>query len=376
MLSWCLISWRIQATIAVLQDHVLPFTQGGIPQVAVPIVGREMLYFSSLALAGSVYYLDVPQSEIFSLDTRDIVSTPIASAGMQTAASGMALDPLAGELWLYTPYPVLGANQLRRIDIQTGRSYYIGMPNQVSTGLAFDPVNQRLIAVDANGTYSFSIATGQSTLLAPGLETVGLDWFDDGAFIMAIESTTGDFYEISPPAAPIRRWSSPSPHRVNAGGLVYDSDTRTFWFLSNGSASVYDPETFSLIGAFYIDHQMDGGAGSIDDVANQTPELLVSGSCPGTMYATVVDATPGGHVQFGSSTRTGAKVISGGACAGTRLGLRSPTPRYDLVANSYGIASTTFQATPAMCGAQLLQAVDMDTCLATSVRTVEMVLYP
>jgi len=58
------------------------------------------------------------------------------------------------------------------------------------------------------------------------------------------------------------------------------------------------------------------------------------------------------------------------------MGLRRPVPRFDLVANAYGIASTTFQASPQMCGRALLQAMDVDTCLTTQVRTAEFVVHP
>lgn len=90
----------------------------------------------------------------------------------------------------------------------------------------------------------------------------------------------------------------------------------------------------------------------------------------------MVDATPGGHVQFGSSLQAGNHRIRNGTCAGTSLGLRNPTPRYDLVANSYGIASTVVNFSAAACGNLKIQAVDMDTCLATSVRPVDYTFLP
>ena len=114
----------------------------------------------------------------------------------------------------------------------------------------------------------------------------------------------------------------------------------------------------------------DGAGGSIDNVPAQTPELLVTGDCPGTMYITAVDATPGGHVQIGSSALPGTRTVTGGPCAGVHLDLRRPAFRADLVANSYGIASTTIQATAPMCGALAIQALDVGSCQTTSVRYV------
>ena len=220
-----------------------------------------------------------------------------------------------------------------------------------------------------------STLDAHSTYLGTGVESNASDWFDDGGFIVAMESTTGDFWEIAPPSAPVRLWANPNPSVRQPAGLAYDSDTRTFWLAANGGIDVLDPESFLSVANIYSNRRFDAAAGSVDDVPNQAPELLVSGFCPGPMHATVVDATPGGHVQFGSSPRRGVKVIGGGACAGTRLDLRNPTPRLDLVANSYGIASTMFQATAQMCG-QLMQAVDLDTCLPTSVRVVDVIYLP
>jgi hypothetical protein len=148
-------------------------------------------------------------------------------------------------------------------------------------------------------------------------------------------------------------------------------------FFTVGAYWLIEPESFSVVGFVMMDRFMDGAAGSIDDVPAQTPELLVTGSCTGTMYVTVVDATPGGHVVIGSSARRGRKTVASGPCAGAQLDLRSPTPRYDLVANSYGIASTTVAGTPGMCGgAQLLQAMDVDTCLVTTVKPMQTAFFP
>ena len=221
----------------------------------------------------------------------------------------------------------------------------------------------------------------QPAWIGPGLDTYGADWFDDGGYIVGVERLTGDFYSVVPgaapvflaPAAPLPELTGPmGPH-----GLAYDSDTRTFLLFGVAGVWFLEPESFSLVGFVMMDRFMDGAAGSIDDVPAQTPELLVTGSCTGTMYVTVVDATPGGRVVIGSSALRGRKTVGSGPCAGAQLDLRSPTPRYDLVANSYGIASTTVVGTPGMCGgAQLLQAMDVDTCLVTTVKPMQTAFFP
>jgi len=160
-------------------------------------------------------------------------------------------------------------------------------------------------------------------------------------------------------------------------GLAYDDDTNILIVFSQATPWTWliDPETFSVVGKIVMDRTASGAGGSIDNVPAQTPELLVTGDCPGTMYITAVDATPGGHVQIGSSAAPGTKTLTGGPCSGTRLDLRRPAFRADLVANSYGIASTTIQATAPMCGNVLVQALDVGTCMTTSVRTVDWAVY-
>ena len=105
----------------------------------------------------------------------------------------------------------------------------------------------------------------------------------------------------------------------------------------------------------------------IDDTPAQDPILFVSGTCPGELTVTVADATPGSTVQLVSSTRRGRATVPSGGCAGTRTGLAGPRLRASLVANDYGLATTVLQATAPMCGAAMLQALDVDSCLPTEV---------
>jgi hypothetical protein len=108
-----------------------------------------------------------------------------------------------------------------------------------------------------------------------------------------------------------------------------------------------------------------------DTHPDQTPELLVTGECPGTVYVTLVDGTPGGHAFLATGPAEGTTVMpAGGACGGTVSGLASPQRRGSLPINSYGIASTTFTTLPQHCGALKVQALDGPTCMTTQVRTV------
>ena len=63
-------------------------------------------------------------------------------------------------------------------------------------------------------------------------------------------------------------------------------------------------------------------------------------------------------MRIASATRRGSRTIPGGLCGGQRSALGNPTPRFDLIASSAGIASTRVTATAGMCGQVALQALD------------------
>jgi hypothetical protein len=132
----------------------------------------------------------------------------------------------------------------------------------------------------------------------------------------------------------------------------------------------FDPETFVPIARIH-NLPSNAASGSRDTVPLQTPELLVTGACPGTIYVTLVDGTPGGQALFASSVPTGPRTITSGPCGGTPIGLRNPQMRGTLPIGNGGLAYTTFESTPGMCGNLHIQALDLDTCTPTQVRTVQ-----
>lgn len=201
------------------------------------------------------------------------------------------------------------------------------------------------------------------------VNALAADWYEPGGYhlvlgaqgFFAVDGVTAPTFLSVLPSEVIRPWD---------GEMAWDSDTRLLWLFENGFAWAIDPTDWTVVGELANFGPAEGGAGSIDDVPNQTPELLVSGVCPGTVYVTAVDATPGGHVRIASGTGRGATSVPSGTCQGAPVGLANPRGRVDLVANSAGIAATRIQATPGMCGQVLLQALDVDSCLTTSVGAV------
>ncbi len=332
--------------------------------------------FCASALAGSIFTTDL-SGNLYEVNTRQL-SSSFRAGGMGIGGyTGVAYDPNSDSVWVLTHDYQIDA--LFRVDRAGWLVNYAGSPGVFQDSLAFDATGQELVSVGRYGVLSVAPYSPFGYISTVPFMTSGADWFDEGGFIVARDSSDGNFYAIDPPRpnrllSPLRISAA-----INTNGLAYDSDTKTFWMFYAGGVTVYEPEGFSPIALIPALSSYDGAGGSIDDVPNQTPELIISSlACPnaGPALVTVVDATPGGHVQFGSSLQAGNHRIRGGSCAGTNLGLRNPTARYDLVANSYGIASTRVNFTAAACGNLKIQAVDMDTCLATSVQPVDYVVLP
>jgi hypothetical protein len=310
---------------------------------------------------------------LYSLDTREVMLD--ALGGFSNAAGPVYIQESGGSYNSITNTFVVGGCypspcEVFSVDVRTGRTSTV--PVAVLTeALAFDSGTATMLAVgDRSGSGVWDMFSG-TLLFDPGVRFAGADWFDDGGYIVGREVMSGDFYRVQN-GMTVRLASSPTGMTGWSGGLAYDRDTRLFWWFGANHADVWliEPQTWSVVGLIYTLDLFDGAGGSIDTVLPQTPELLVTGACPGTVYLTVVDATPGQHVQFASGTTPGTRTVRRGPCAGVQGDLQNPTPRFDLIANDYGIASTTIQATAPMCGAGLVQAIDVATCLTTSVRTI------
>lgn len=95
--------------------------------------------------------------------------------------------------------------------------------------------------------------------------------------------------------------------------------------------------------------------------------MSLSGTCPGPITVDISGATPGGGVAIAYSFATGSFTIPvGRPCAGTVLGLNSPTLLAVLTADAAGNASFTGNAPNAACTVSV-QAVDLGSCATSSV---------
>jgi hypothetical protein len=289
----------------------------------------------------------------------------------------MALDIPNRRLWLYQSGSAPWGDQLGWRDIDTlADTCSQTFGNWNSTALSYDPIRSAPVLFETFTGARIFDATHGIVVQDTGIAYIdAADWFPPGGFHIVLGRD--GFFAVDGINTPTLLATNPPellPPR--SGEMAFDYDTGLIWLFGSGKVWAVDPVSWTVVAEIPDMGFIEGGAGSIDDVPAQTPELLVSGECPGTVYVTAVDATPGEHVLVGSSTRAGLTTVRGGACAGAQLDLASPRLRVDLVANSAGIAATRLQATPGMCDRLMLQALDVDTCLPTSVGTVPAARVP
>jgi hypothetical protein len=183
----------------------------------------------------------------------------------------------------------------------------------------------------------------------------GATWDPNLGGFLVVDAPTGDLYAVLNYGPPQLVGTAPVAVDDNTFGLAYDQDTNIIWLVTD----VYgifglDPFTYEKVAWIPPGPRSFFGATSqnYDPVPDFEPELLVTGTCPGEVFVTAVDHTPGGQVKIFSGTRPGTLVSPPGApCAGASLGIRNPVLRGTLTANSLGLASTKFQAPASMCGA-------------------------
>jgi CotH protein/lamin tail-like protein len=97
-------------------------------------------------------------------------------------------------------------------------------------------------------------------------------------------------------------------------------------------------------------------------------EMLVEGSCPGTVRVAAIQATPGGNLALLYSPNPGSWSISAGnPCAGTQLGLAAPVALATLLpVDGNGVARLELNLPAAACGVYV-QMIDPTLCATTNV---------
>jgi len=168
------------------------------------------------------------------------------------------------------------------------------------------------------------------------------------------------------------------PNRFQGAAFFQDSSRQCAWAILPGADGAPDPSRrFSFFRSptgFPVDLQA-GPEGdlfyvTIDDGSvhrirfDRDTQLAVSGDCPGTATLEVSDATPGGPIGIAIASNPGTFVVPSGECAGTTIGLDSPTLLTTIDADGDGNAAFSGPIPPAACGASV-QAIDLRTCKTT-----------
>ena len=338
------------------------------------------MWLITAAFGGTLFYTEGNSGTIKQIDTRNLTDSIFINTRYYFQSSGMATSE---RFLVVNSAEDGGLCQDFSVDLQSNWVYYNNYnycSYYDSRALAYDLDLHQLVAfgwITSPGAYGIPIP-----MLGPGPRSAaGAEWDPiHGGFLVVDDP--GNFYRTYNYGAPIFERAEPPEIqqtvptlRPYPSGLGFDPDTKIMWYTTIGQG-IWGLDPFTLDVIVYVPRvpipNIDGAACLLTDPTPDTPdpELLVTGTCPGTLYITAVDATPGGDVTLLSGTRPGSRAAPAGTCAGTAAGLDNPVPRTVLTANDAGIAATRIHATRGMCGRLMLQAVDMDSCLATSVRTV------
>lgn len=163
----------------------------------------------------------------------------------------------------------------------------------------------------------------------------------------------------------------PFPQDSAPLSIAWDEDLKMLWAVSWGiDYNIYSihPESHDTLAYGLVDFFPTSITFMYDTTPRQEPVLFVSGQCPGDLTITVADATPNEPVHLTWGARRGRSAVSMGACRGVRTGLASPRLGATLMADSWGLATTTLPVTS--CQGLLVQALDEGLCEMTEVEAV------
>jgi len=244
------------------------FTTGNNPMAAAIDPGSRFLY---VANGGS------NTVTCYTLDSATGVATAIAGATVTTnfAPNGLAMDPLAGFLYVSTQFGNSGDVEGFSIDAVTGKlTPLAGSPfaSFIATGLQVHPSGKYVYVSDVvNGIRAFSIngmgglAEIAGSPFAAGNEPFGVSVDITGKFLytanfvsndvsgFSVDSNTG---KLSPvPGSPVAVGPGPATPVVDTLGLYLyvpdpnDNTVRTYSINQNGSLSAVSGSPFAATGA-------------------------------------------------------------------------------------------------------------------------------
>jgi hypothetical protein len=166
---------------------------------------------------GKLYGINGPTNTLYSIDRATGATTLIGSTGM-VITWGLTYDPDTDTIYtLGQTNPAQNINSLLVVNRQTGATVAVG--NGISgltgtSGLAFDRVNQRVLAYDNadKQVYSFDVMTGQGTLLSTLPQNVN-SWgvaFDGQYLVLGLTSSNGLLGYFNPNTGDLIKTITPS----------------------------------------------------------------------------------------------------------------------------------------------------------------------
>lgn len=311
----------------------------------------------------------------YAIDSATGTSAPLGGTGFGSINS-MAKSP-SGVLYAMAGYG--SSNSLITIDPATGAGTLVGTTSLTSVrGLAFDAAGTLYAANDSSGTgiglddiYTVDTSTAVATLVGStgwygiqGLayaggtlyawETGSGSGFGEG--LMTVSTSTGAATDVNPAVG--GSGSEVQTICASSGGQIYGARDGLYTVDSATGVTALIGSGGWAADVRGIEFKGGGGGG---------PTLAKSGSCPGSMTVTASGCTPSRPVAFFYGA-AGTYTKPGGTCAGTTLGISSPTLAAVRTASAVGAASVSFTAPAGICG-KTVQAVDLTTCATTNTIT-------
>jgi hypothetical protein len=335
-----------------------------------------MVLLVDFASAGSLFYIDAGEAFVQAMDTRTFEASSFAPlSGLSDPVAGIAFDQYS-TLWIH--YQAVGWWDLIWLEYpySYARDWYstFGFYNPgyaITNVIVFDQEAMEIVVFGYQPVPGIFHLAGSKIVDSLG-SPAGAAWDPNQNGFVAVDGATRDIYTIVNYGPPQLVGAAPIAVDRNTMGLAYDYDTHILWLVTS-VRGIFGLDPFTYEQVAWLPSPPSGSYGgtsyNYDPVPDFEPELLVTGTCPGEVFVTAIDHTPGGQVKIFSGTRPGTLVSPPGApCAGASLGIRNPVLRGTLTANSLGLASTKFQAPASMCGSWRFQAVDVSTCTPSSVR--------
>ena len=244
---------------------------------------------------------------------------------------------------------------------------------------------------DGSRDWAFAFPFPSGTLIGPGLAPDGTIYiFHSYVNLWSLTPAGTKRWEvdgIASPNFPVVPTVSPDGSVVVFGTVfsfgvngkliaVNAADGAVLWSLpiTGPSAGIAGPVSFSSDGkTVYAPVTEIGGVNKLLAVAvggstGGAPSLSVTGSCPGTATITVSGATPNASISVWASKRAGSTTIASGSCAGTMLNLDRARQLTTGTADANGNLTLRLRLNSRRCG-QLMQAVDLTSCVPTNVVT-------